>query len=326
MAYKHEKQTALAAVKKAAKLCASVQHNLIAADTVEKKDRSPVTIADYGSQAVISTILAREFPKDALVGEEDSLELARNSEMREKIFALVREQQEATDEATMIKMIDRGNGETDYQGRYWTCDPVDGTKGFLRKEQYAVALALIEDGEVKLGVLGCPNLPFDFHNPTAGNGCILYAVRGEGAYMCNLEGEEIKKISVDKLQDTRRARFAESVESAHSAHSVHAKISAVLGISAEPLRIDSQGKYAAVARGDVSIYLRYPKDDVYREKIWDHAAGLIIVEEAGGSVTDIYGKALNFSLGRKLFENRGVVATNGSVHTKIIEVIGEAAW
>ncbi|MBN1480298.1 3'(2'),5'-bisphosphate nucleotidase [candidate division KSB1 bacterium] len=325
MAYEQEKQTALEAVKKAAKLCASVQHNLIAADTLEKKDRSPVTIADYGSQAVISTMLARELPKDALVGEEDSLELEKNTDMREKVYTLVKEQLESIDEATMIKMIDRGNQETDYQSRYWTCDPIDGTKGFLRKEQYAVALALIEDGEVKLGVLGCPNLPLDFHNPTAGNGCILYAIRGKGAFMCDLEGEDIVKITVDKLQDPSRARFAESVESAHSAHSVHAQISEALGITTEPLRIDSQGKYAAVARGDVSIYLRYPKDDVYREKIWDHAAGLIIVEEAGGTVTDIYGKALNFSLGRKLLENRGVVATNGTVHDKIIEVIGKVA-
>jgi len=40
----------------------------------------------------------------------------------------------------------------------WTLDPIDGTKGFLRREQYAIALAFIRDGRVELGVLGCPEL------------------------------------------------------------------------------------------------------------------------------------------------------------------------
>ena len=55
--------------------------------------------------------------------------------------------------------IDRGNYKGAAHGRHWTLDPIDGTKGFLRGEQYAVCLALIEDGEVVLGVLGCPHLP-----------------------------------------------------------------------------------------------------------------------------------------------------------------------
>jgi 3'(2'), 5'-bisphosphate nucleotidase len=310
-------------VKKAAALCAGVQFNLIKEDTVQKKDRSPVTIADFGSQAVISSILAAAFPDDSLVGEEDSRELEDNKDMRTKVFDLVKEQIPDMDEPKMLRMIARGNDETDFSGRFWTCDPIDGTKGFLRKEQYAVALALVEKGEIKLGVLGCPNLPLDLNNPNAGTGCLLYAVRGEGAFMCNLEGENVREIAVNPLEDSGDARFVESVESAHSAHSVHAKIIDALNITAEPLRLDSQCKYAAVARGDVTIYLRYPKDDVYREKIWDHLAGAIIVEEAGGTVTDVSGKSLNFTLGRKLLENSGIVATNGTVHDKIINVIAQ---
>lgn len=323
MPFENELRIALDAVKKASRLCSSVQFKLISQDTLEKKDRSPVTIADYGSQAVISTMLAAEFPHDTLVGEEDSRALEENADMRAKVFDLVKEQIDSIDEATMLKMIDRGNQETDYKGRFWTCDPIDGTKGFLRKEQYAVALALVENGDIKLGVLGCPNLPLDFDNPDAGTGCLLYAVRGQGAYMCDMNGENVKKVTVNQLEDSSQARFVESVESAHSAHSVHAKICDALGITAEPLRIDSQCKYAAVGRGDVAIYLRYPKDDVYREKIWDHLAGAIVVEEAGGKVTDIHGKPLDFTLGRKLLDNRGVVATNGTVHDDIIQVIAQ---
>ena len=55
--------------------------------------------------------------------------------------------------------IDHG-GAVHYRERFWTLDPIDGTKGFLRGEQYAVALALIEGGEVVVAALACPNLDF----------------------------------------------------------------------------------------------------------------------------------------------------------------------
>jgi len=100
-----------------------------------------------------------------------------------------------------------------------------------------------------------------------------------------------------------------------------------LGIAHEPVRIDSQCKYGAVARGEASIYLRLPTDPNRREKIWDHAAGAVVVEEAGGRVSDMTGKPLDFSRGRQLEENMGVVATNGKLHQDVINAIesGESA-
>jgi 3'(2'), 5'-bisphosphate nucleotidase len=59
----------------------------------------------------------------------------------------------------------------------------------------------------------------------------------------------------------------------------------------------------------------------YREKIWDHAAGKIVVEEAGGRVTDVFGNALDFSKGRTLEDNRGVVATSGAIHEEVIAAV-----
>jgi 3'(2'), 5'-bisphosphate nucleotidase len=61
----------------------------------------------------------------------------------------------------------------------------------------------------------------------------------------------------------------------------------------------------------------------YREKIWDHAAGMLVVEEAGGRVSDVDGKRLDFRHGRTLVANRGVVATAGSIHEQVIEAIRE---
>ena len=62
----------------------------------------------------------------------------------------------------------------------WTLDPIDGTKGFLRGEQYAVCLALLVDSSVEVGVIGCPNLPLDPQKPDGQKGCLFIAVRGQG--------------------------------------------------------------------------------------------------------------------------------------------------
>ena len=68
----------------------------------------------------------------------------------------------------------------------WTIDPIDGTKGFLRGEQYAVCLSLIVDSIVQVGVIGCPNLPVNFRSSEQGTGCIFVAVRGRGTRQVRL--------------------------------------------------------------------------------------------------------------------------------------------
>jgi 3'(2'), 5'-bisphosphate nucleotidase len=117
--------------------------------------------------------------------------------------------------------------------------------------------------------------------------------------------------------------MTESFESAHSDHASHQRIAERLRIAESPFRMDSQAKYSVLARGEASIYLRLPSPQTpdYREKIWDHAAGSIIIEEAGGKVTDAYGRSLDFSQGRRLEKNQGVVATNGLLHEAVLEAI-----
>ncbi len=321
MAYHFELKVAIDAVVKASRLCHHVQDSLVSNDTVEKKDRSPVTIADLGSQAVINLELLESFPNDPIISEEDTDTLHSHENLKGKVLELVNAQFGNVSQAQVLEAIDYGTHEIDYRGRFWTVDPIDGTKGFLRKEQYAIALALVEDGQVVLGVLGCPNFPLNGDRPEDGKGCLFYAVKGNGAFMQGLDQDKKEQIHVDSISHSPNARFVEPVEKAHASHTVHAQISSELGMTMPPYRIDSQCKYAAVARGDVSIYLRLPKDKSYQEKIWDHAAGSIIVHEAGGLVTDIHGKPLDFSRGRKLQDNKGVVATNGKLHEKVLNAI-----
>ena len=319
MSYEAELSAGIAAVRAAARVCRSVQQRLATAEALEKKDKSPVTVADFASQAIVCQHLMGALPDDPVVGEEGSEEL-RQGEQAGLLEAVVREVVTETPASSdeVLDWIDRG-GASATSERYWTLDPIDGTKGFLRGEHYAVALGLLEKGQVVVGVLGCPNLD-DGHG---GRGALFAAVRGEGARALPLwdDAPDGPAIRVSSLTSTAEARFCESVESGHSDQGQSARIAAGLGITQEPYRIDSQCKYAAIARGDASIYLRMPTRKDYREKIWDHAAGKLVVEEAGGTVTDVEGNPLDFSHGRTLDANRGVVATCGPIHERVIEVV-----
>ena len=292
---------------------------------MSKKDRSPVTVADFGAQAVVTHVLRGAFPELPLVGEEDAAELREPNQavLREKVVANVREAEPSLGADEILDLIDYGTHAGGPSGRHWVLDPIDGTKGFLRLDQYACALGLIEDGQVVLGVLGCPNLPLDAAQPEGEKGCLFVAVEGEGAFVRTLEDDTETAISVTDVRDAAAASFCESVEAAHSSQSDSAKVAKLLGITAPPFRIDSQCKYAAVARGDASVYLRLPARADYEEKIWDHAAGAMVIAEAGGRVTDVAGRDLDFSLGRTLRNNKGVVVTNGHLHERVIGAVKE---
>jgi 3'(2'), 5'-bisphosphate nucleotidase len=316
--HERERACALRAVCDAAALCQSVRRQL-KVSALEKSDLSPVTVADFGSQALICRLLAEHFPADPVIAEEDSAELRRDGSALGEVIRAVRAFQPEVDSESVCRWIDHG-GTEGYADRFWTLDPIDGTKGFLRAEQYAVSLALLINGRIELAAMACPNLPM-----TAGaesRGTIFLAERGQGAWMLPLDGaSSAMPIWVSSQTDPAAARFCESVESAHSAHSASAQVAELLGITAPPVRMDSQAKYAVVARGEADIYLRLPTRADYREKIWDHAGGVLIVEEAGGRVTDIWGHSLDFMRGRELALNQGILATNGPLHDQVLAAI-----
>ncbi len=320
MAFEQEKVVAIAAAIAAAKVCEQVRQTMVP-EAIEKKDKSPVTVADFGAQAVVCKALAEAFPNDPVVGEEDAGEL-KNPEMTERLQQVTDYVKQVAADATpeqVIQWIDHGNGEV--ADRYWTLDPIDGTKGFLRKDQYAVALALIVDGDIKVGVLACPAL-------TLGNktGLLFVAVRGEGATMQTLAGGSPEPIKVTNSADAEHFRFVESVESGHGDQSLQSAIAKAAGVTADSMRMDSQAKYGAVASGHAVLYLRLPspKYPGYQEKIWDHAAGVIVVEEAGGRVTDMYGETLDFSKAARL-STTGVVVSNGEIHDEVLEALKQSA-
>ncbi|XP_010270358.1 PREDICTED: SAL1 phosphatase-like [Nelumbo nucifera] len=339
MAYEKELAAAKKAASLAARLCQKVQRALLQSDVQSKSDRSPVTVADYGSQALVSFVLERELPSGSflLVAEEDSGDLRKDDakETLQRITKLVNDTISSDGTYTVsalsvedvLAAIDSGKSEGGPRGRHWVLDPIDGTKGFLRGDQYAIALALLDEGQVVLGVLACPNLsltPISNHSqPSAPNqvGCLFSAKVGAGTDMESLDGGSSPvKVHVSDIEDPAEASFFESYEAAHSMHDLSSSIAKKLGVHAPPVRIDSQVKYGALSRGDGAIYLRFPHKG-YREKIWDHAAGSIVVTEAGGVVTDAAGNPLDFSRGKFLDLDTGIVVTNQKLMPQLLKAV-----
>jgi 3'(2'), 5'-bisphosphate nucleotidase len=307
-----EAQFALASVREGGLLARQIQqHSSPRAEL--KADLSPVTVADYAVQALIAARLQQAFPQDRLVGEEGSAGLRRPDQAA--TLAAVREWLEPlrgplTGER-VCDWIDRGAAEP--ADRFWTLDPVDGTKGFLRGDQYAVALALIEGGQVVVGALACPQLGPD---GAPGDGCAALAIRGGGAWAEPLEGGRRRSLRVSRRRLTERARVLQSLESDHHDPAGMEAVLERLEVTSPALRMDSQAKYLALAAGAADLLLRLasPARPDYREWIWDQAAGSLLVAEAGGMVTDTTGAPLDFSQGRRLANNSGVLASNGLLH------------
>jgi 3'(2'), 5'-bisphosphate nucleotidase len=327
MPYDRERTVAFRAVQAAAELCQSVRADFDD-NVLEKDDRTPVTVADFGSQALICRALQEAFPEDPVIGEEDSsaLRTEANADVRDQLLGEVRAHHPNADANTVFDWIDHGTA-SEYSDRFWTLDPIDGTKGFVRGDQYAIALALIVDGQRQVAALCCPHLPNALDaDPPETRGQAFLAVRGEGAVQKPLADDAAPTpIHVSETTDPSQSRFTESFESSHSSHDLAAETGERLGITADPVRIDSQAKYAMVARGEAEIYLRLPRPSTdYTERIWDHAAGALVVEAAGGTVTDMHGTPLDFTHGRLLEANTGVVATNGPFHDEVIDALAVA--
>lgn len=315
---------ALDTVQQAARLCQRIQAGM-AMLNLTKSDFSPVTVADYAVQAFVGQALSVHDPEAVLVGEENAGALRQDSG-RKVLDVVVQFVAKTIGEVTreeVLAWIDRGGAEA--ADRYWTLDPVDGTKGYLRGGQYAVALALLEHGEVKLGVLGCPNLGENCAPVAWGCGAILVGQRGEGAAYAMMDTApwEFKPLHVSDCRDAAQARILRSFESGHTNAEDTTAIAQRLGTSAEPVLMDSLAKFAVLAAGGGEMMFRLPPKDRpdYVEKIWDNAAGAVILEEAGGRVTDILGKPLDFTTGRLLTNNSGIFASNGWLHEEGLNAI-----
>ncbi|KAL7751779.1 3'(2'),5'-bisphosphate nucleotidase [Sorochytrium milnesiophthora] len=332
--YAAELAVAVPAVRAACWAALDVQSQLDI-NKLEKADKTPVTLADFTCQAIINSFLSARFPGDAIIGEEDAASLRQDrtlaAEVTQRANKALQGQPQLSEEQ-VLALIDLGKTQSSRGKRFWTLDPIDGTKGFLRRDQYAVCLALIDEGKVQLGVLGCPNLPHPSWHGSDKRGTLMVAVRGQGAYQAALAAED-DQVRFERLPGRQASSAAsplsdlvllESFESGHTDRRWSEGLVKQLSIASAPLRLDSQCKYGLLARREGNVYLRVMRDPQFRECIWDHAAGSLIAEETGATVTDVHGRPLDFTLGRKLSDNVGILGTNSNdpqLHSRVLAAL-----
>lgn len=324
-------QAAVEAVRLACQVTRLVQRDLSPASRLTKKDDSPVTVADLAAQAVIAHTLRARLGKATLVGEETASMLrdemaAGRGGVADAVLQAARTVWSGATLDDVLDAIDLGAADppTDSTHGFWTVDPIDGTKGFLRGEQYSVCLAWIEHGAPVHGVVGCPNLSMDLSRPLDEPdpaGVIYAASAGEGLYETSAGPDDAPLRAYRRLPaaDGEPIRLAESADSASDRVDEAERVMALVGELAEPQRVDGQVKYVLVARGQADAYMRLPRKGGHVEWIWDHAAGALLVREAGCEVSDISGRELDFSQGRRLARNRGIIAAPTVLHGRIVE-------
>ncbi|KAJ0264938.1 putative PAP-specific phosphatase [Hirschfeldia incana] len=346
--YHKELEAAIDAVDRACRLCVDVKRSLFSSKDkiLEKNDQTPVTIADFGVQALVSLELSKLFPSIPLVAEEDSLFLRENNLVSSVVSEVITKASVGDDDhlsdADVLEAIDRGGKDAytfcNKPATYWVLDPIDGTRGFLKGDDalYVVGLALVVDNEIVLGVMGCPNWPGDSSDGTKGT--LMLSHIGCGTWTKSLQvlsGDWTRRF-VDECGLVNKARFciqeSQPWESLPLSSLFDANIDSGDLHGSEirllPTCCGSLCKYLMVASGRASVFLLRARTE-RTIKSWDHAVGIICVHEAGGKVTDWEGDDINLeedqSERRIIFPAGGVVVSNGSLHDQLLEMITSAS-
>jgi 3'(2'), 5'-bisphosphate nucleotidase len=313
---------------------------------LDKSDRTPVTVADFGAQALLIGAIHHNFPDDSFVGEEMATVLRENQQLRTRIWNLVsttRLEDKELDEQLgsigsaeqMMDTIDLGRGSGGRHGRIWILDPIDGTMTFMRGQQYAVCLALMEDGQQKIGVIGCPNLDLssgkisEANADNLGNGYMLSAVKAQGAVIRRLSKGDLQPSQPiqkrkDISSDPKMLDFVESCNSKSVDLEFHRRVAERLGAPWPGTDMwSSQMRYIAMAVGGGDVMLRFYSKKGHKSYIWDHAGGFLIFEESGGKVTDLDGKPIDFGAGRRFENNSEMVAAPENAQARILQLVNE---
>ncbi|KAL2832432.1 hypothetical protein BDW59DRAFT_169328 [Aspergillus cavernicola] len=342
--YAEELQIACLAVQRAALLTKKLVE-AVDKGSFDKSDATPVTIADFAAQSLIIAAIHHVFPDDEIVGEEDSKALRVEPDLLERTWELVSSTRLDDEESEsllyaprskeeMLRLIDLGaQGSCKPAGRSWVLDPVDGTATFMRGQQYAVCLGLVEDGKQRIGVTGCPNMDLDsgcIHEEIAdrtGYGYQVFAIAGEGAWMRRmgrgalLDAKKVEPIS--QITETGEIRFVDCRAANSSNYELH-------GVLAEGLKApwppktqlwSAQLRYIAIAVGGCNVLIKIPRKASYRSKVWDHVGGMLIVEELGCIVSDLEGNPVDCSLGRSLAGCQGMIIAPASIHGRLVEAV-----
>ncbi|UKZ81743.1 hypothetical protein TrVFT333_009515 [Trichoderma virens FT-333] len=334
--FQKELETAFGALRQASKLSQLIISSQDKG-TITKDDFSPVTIADFAIQALLISTFKDAFPEDTFVGEEDAADLRANEALMSRVWDLLNTiaQEEDTQKGAcklpqtkdeMRARAIQGAGS----GRVWVFDPIDGTKTYLRGELYAINIGLIVDGKQTLGVVGCPNLSLNHKGPLRnsdidpeGKGCIVYAIKGHGAFARSLHDGSQDAVQLPKQSATQELSFVTCIGLVDSAlDGVHEVVAERLGVyfpGSDLVPWVLRWAAMALGIGNTTVWV-YKRRDRFA-KSWDHSGAMLLFEETGGKITDVHGKDIDLSAGRKLSANFGFVAAPVAIHDKVLKAV-----
>lgn len=186
--------------------------------------------------------------------------------------------------------------------RCWILDPLDSTSSFIRNGQhYGVILALAFEGRPEVGMTYKPEL-----------GEIYFAVKGEGAYRAFVASDpELAQVMPVKVSQENRPILITS----------HGRQSPGLNDLLRKLgnppfhRMNGSLKICEVARGAYTAFVSPSQNPMC---LWDLGAPQLILEEAGGRLTDLNGNRLDFRSVNPVL-SRGIIASNGVTHAALLE-------
>jgi 3'(2'), 5'-bisphosphate nucleotidase len=183
--------------------------------------------------------------------------------------------------------------------RVWMIDPIDGTWGFIKKDgDFAVQIGLVENGDPILGVVLVPVLDL-----------LYYAVKGEGAFAMADGGEAVRLKTSDNADFSRMSL---AVSRNHRSPKI-SRIITDFGLKQEIQRGSVGLKVGLIADKICDLYIHLSP----RTKFWDTCGPQIILEEAGGKLTDLFGERIRYDI-KDVQNHGGIVASNGVAHAAAI--------
>jgi 3'(2'), 5'-bisphosphate nucleotidase len=184
--------------------------------------------------------------------------------------------------------------------RVWITDPIDGTWGFIKKDgDFGIQIGLAIDGEPVVGVVYLP-----------AHELLYYGSRDHGSFVIS-EGGEPRRLRASGNTDFAEMNLA--VSRNHRSPKI-TRIIKEFGLKNEVQRGSVGLKVGLVAEAVCDLYIHLSP----RTKFWDTCGPQIILEEAGGRLTDLFGERIRYGIA-DVQNYGGIVAANGAAHANIIE-------
>jgi 3'(2'), 5'-bisphosphate nucleotidase len=269
--------------------------------TIEKKDHSPVTLADYASQIFINHNLKYNFSSDQLIAEEHLEGLTdKQEEIIQKCFQ---------DVNIPIKKFESNlNYQGNLSNRQWTIDPIDGTKGFIANLSYSIGIGFLVNSEPSVCAIGAPN-----YNKKGL--AVFRAEQGEGAEASYAE-EKFIPVKTSSQSDIKKSRVCISL---HNASDATLDFLTKIGIKKKnQCAIDGMGKFCMVADATADFYIHLNRNVMYS---WDFCPGDLLIRESGGNSSDIFGNRLKFKERNCIITAAGYLFSNNELPKKLFPLL-----